>query len=81
VVVHFAAQRAAPYSMSSPQAKRYTVDNNVRATHNLLVALVATGGSPALVHLGSMGVYGYEWPAQRADSGGLPDRHGADAGR
>ena len=62
-IVHFAAQRAAPYSMSSPQAKRYTVDNNIRATHNLLVALAATGTGAALVHLGSMGVYGHEWPA------------------
>ena len=43
------------------RAKRYTVDNNVRATHNLLVALVATGSSAALVHLGTMGVYGYGW--------------------
>src|SRR5499425_736083 len=30
-VVHFAEQRAAPYSMRSPATKRYTVDNNVRA--------------------------------------------------
>ncbi|QUQ63544.1 NAD-dependent epimerase/dehydratase family protein [Kutzneria sp. CA-103260] len=60
-VVHFAEQRAAPYSMRSTGAKRYTVDNNVRATHNLLTALVATGGEPALVHLGTMGVYGYGW--------------------
>ena len=62
-IVHFAAQRAAPYSMSSEQAKRYTVDNNVRGTHNLLVALTETGIDAALVHLGTMGVYGYEWPA------------------
>ena len=37
-IVHFAEQRAAPYSMRSPDTKRYTVDNNIRATHNLLVA-------------------------------------------
>ena len=61
-IVHFAAQRAAPYSMSSEHAKRYTVDNNVRATHNLLVALVDADIEAALVHLGTMGVYGYEWP-------------------
>ena len=59
--MHFAEQRAAPYSMRSPQAKRYTVDNNVRATHNLLAALVETGLDAALVHLGTMGVYGYGW--------------------
>ena len=39
-VVHFAEQRAAPYSMKSSWHKRYTVNNNVNATHNLLAALV-----------------------------------------
>src|SRR5205823_10232034 len=60
-VVHFAEQRAAPYSMRSTQSKRYTVDNNVRATHNLLAAIVTTGIDAAIVHLGTMGVYGYGW--------------------
>jgi UDP-sulfoquinovose synthase len=60
-IVHFAEQRAAPYSMRTSATKRYTVDNNVRATHNLLTALVATGIDAALVHLGTMGVYGYGW--------------------
>src|SRR6516165_2162047 len=60
-IVHFAEQRAAPYSMRNTRAKRYTVDNNVRATHNLLTALVATGIDASLVHLGTMGVYGYGW--------------------
>jgi UDP-sulfoquinovose synthase len=59
-VVHFAEQRAAPYSMKSPWHKRYTVDNNVNATHNLLAALVeAELGDTHVVHLGTMGVYGY----------------------
>src|ERR1700756_2021446 len=60
-VVHFAEQRAAPDSMRSEKTKRYTVDNNVRATHNLLTALVDTGVGAAVVHLGTMGVYGYGW--------------------
>jgi UDP-sulfoquinovose synthase len=60
-IVHFAEQRAAPYSMRSEKTKRYTVDNNVRATHNLLTALVTTGIDTSLVHLGTMGVYGYGW--------------------
>jgi UDP-sulfoquinovose synthase len=60
-IVHFAEQRAAPYSMRTEKTKRYTVDNNVRATHNLLTALVATGTDSAIVHLGTMGVYGYGW--------------------
>jgi len=60
-IVHFGEQRAAPYSMRNTEAKRYTVDNNVRATHNVLVAIVSSGLDIALVHLGTMGVYGYGW--------------------
>ncbi len=60
-IVHFGEQRAAPYSMRSTIAKRYTVDNNVRGTHNVLAAIVSTGLDIALVHLGTMGVYGYGW--------------------
>jgi len=60
-IVHFAEQRSAPYSMRSTGSKRYTVDNNVTGTHNLLTALVAVGSEAALVHLGTMGVYGYGW--------------------
>ncbi|TCM83428.1 NAD-dependent epimerase/dehydratase family protein [Rhodovulum steppense] len=58
-VIHFAEQRAAPYSMISDRHKIYTVDNNINATHNLLVAMVETGIDAHLVHLGTMGVYGY----------------------
>jgi UDP-sulfoquinovose synthase len=58
-VVHLAEQRAAPYSMKSPRHKRHTVDNNVSGTHNLLCALVEVGLDAHLVHLGTMGVYGY----------------------
>ncbi len=60
-IVHFGEQRSAPYSMRSNAAKRYTVDNNVRGTHNVLAAIVASGLDIALVHLGTMGVYGYGW--------------------
>ena len=59
VVVHFAEQRAAPYSMKSAKHKRYTVDNNLNATHNLLCAIVESGLDIHVVHLGTMGVYGY----------------------
>jgi UDP-sulfoquinovose synthase len=58
-VVHFAEQRAAPYSMKSSTTKRYTVDNNVNGTHNLLAAIVESGQDIHIVHLGTMGVYGY----------------------
>lgn len=58
-IIHFAEQRAAPYSMKSDRHKVYTVNNNVGATHNLLTAMVETGIDAHLVHLGTMGVYGY----------------------
>jgi len=59
-IVHFAEQRSAPYSMKSSETKRYTVDNNVNATHNVLAAIVESGLDIHLVHLGTMGVYGYK---------------------
>ena len=58
-IIHFAEQRAAPYSMKSDRHKVYTVNNNVNATHNLLAALVESGIDAHVVHLGTMGVYGY----------------------
>jgi UDP-sulfoquinovose synthase len=58
-VVHFAEQRAAPYSMRSPKAKRYTIDNNLGGTHNLMCAVVESELDIHVVHLGTMGVYGY----------------------
>jgi UDP-sulfoquinovose synthase len=58
-IVHFAEQRAAPYSMKSSWHKRYTVSNNLNATNNVLAAIVETGVDTHLVHLGTMGVYGY----------------------
>jgi len=58
-VIHFAEQRAAPYSMKSSFTKRYTVDNNVNGTHNILAAIVESNLDIHVVHLGTMGVYGY----------------------
>jgi UDP-sulfoquinovose synthase len=60
-IVHFAEQRSAPYSMKNPSTKRYTVDNNINGTHNLLCALVESKIDAHVVHLGTMGVYGYGW--------------------
>lgn len=59
VIVHFAEQRAAPYSMISENERRYTVDNNITGTHNVLNAIVDHSPNTHLVHLGTMGVYGY----------------------
>ena len=58
-MVHFAEQRAAPYSMKNGATKRYTIENNMGATHNALCAIVESGLDIHLVHLGTMGVYGY----------------------
>jgi UDP-sulfoquinovose synthase len=58
-IVHFAEQRAAPYSMKSSWHKRYTVNNNLNATNDILAAIVESKKDVHLVHLGTMGVYGY----------------------
>jgi len=58
-IVHFAEQRAAPYSMKGVKEQRYTVRNNLCATHDVLCAMVAAGSNAHLIHLGTMGVYGY----------------------
>jgi UDP-sulfoquinovose synthase len=58
-VVHFAEQRSAPYSMLSTTHRNYTVRNNLMATQNLLEAIRQTGVPTHIVHLGSVGVYGY----------------------
>jgi UDP-sulfoquinovose synthase len=59
VIIHFAEQRAAPYSMKSSWHKRYTVNNNLNATNDVLAAIVESRHDAHLVHLGTMGVYGY----------------------
>ena len=59
-IVHFAEQRAAPYSMRDAARRAYTVDNNINGTHNVLSAIVELGLDTHFVHLGTMGVYGYE---------------------
>lgn len=58
-VIHFAEQRAAPYSMKSIQHKSYTVTANLSATNDLLAAISSLERKPHLIHLGTMGVYGY----------------------
>ncbi len=58
-IIHFAEQRAAPYSMKTAEHKRYTVNNNLGATHDVCAAIVESGQDIHLVHLGTMGVYGY----------------------
>lgn len=70
-IIHFAEQRAAPYSMKGAKGKRYTVDNNLNATHNVLCAIVDSGRDIHLVHLGTMGVYGYGTAGMKIPEGYL----------
>ena len=70
-IVHFAEQRAAPYSMKSAFHKRYTVNNNLNATHDLCAAIVESGVDTHLVHLGTMGVYGYGTAGMKIPEGYL----------
>ena len=70
-VVHFAEQRSAPYSMKSSAHKRYTVANNLNATNSLLAAIVEAGLDVHVVHLGTMGVYGYGTAGMKIPEGYL----------
>ena len=80
-IVHFAEQRAAPYSMKSSWHKRYTVDNNLNATNNVLAAIVESETPAHLVHLGTMGVYGYGTAGIKIPEGYLPVKIEAEDGR
>ena len=57
-VVHYAEQRAAPYSMIDRRHAVYTQQNNVVGNLNLLYAIAELNRDIHLVKLGTMGVYG-----------------------
>ncbi len=57
-VVHFAEQRAAPYSMIDRKHAVFTQVNNVVGTLNLLFALREFQPDCHLIKLGTMGEYG-----------------------
>lgn len=79
-IVHFAEQRAAPYSMKSAKHKRYTVDNNINGTNNLLCAIIESELDIHLVHLGTMGVYGYGTAGMKIPEGYLDVEVTTDSG-
>ncbi len=79
-VIHFAEQRAAPYSMKSAAHKRYTVNNNLNATNDVLAAIVESGQDIHLVHLGTMGVYGYGTAGMQIPEGYLKVKIDTPAG-
>jgi UDP-sulfoquinovose synthase len=57
-IVHYAEQRAAPYSMISQAHAVYTQTNNVIGTLNLMYAIADFDRDIHLVKLGTMGEYG-----------------------
>ncbi len=57
-VVHFAEQRAAPFSMIDREHAVYTQTNNVIGTLNILYAIKEFAPECHLVKLGTMGEYG-----------------------
>ena len=81
-IIHFAEQRAAPYSMKGSHGKRYTVNNNLNATNNLLAAIVESELDIHVVHLGTMGVYGYGTSGMKIPEGylkiNIPTENGDD---
>lgn len=70
-ICHFAEQRSAPYSMKSSWHKRATVEGNLSATNNVLAAIVESNLPIHLVHLGTMGVYGYGTAGMKIPEGYL----------
>jgi UDP-sulfoquinovose synthase len=57
-IVHYAEQRAAPYSMVDRKHAVYTQTNNVVGTLNVLYAIAEIDPEIHLVKLGTMGAYG-----------------------
>jgi UDP-sulfoquinovose synthase len=58
VIVHYAEQPSAPYSMQSRGAAVFTQENNVLGTLNLLFAMKGICPGAHLIKLGTMGEYG-----------------------
>jgi UDP-sulfoquinovose synthase len=72
-IIHFAEQRAAPYSMIDREHAVYTQHNNVIGTLNVLYAIQEIDPEIHLVKLGTMGEYGT--PNIDIEEGWLDVRH------
>jgi UDP-sulfoquinovose synthase len=59
VVIHFAEQRSAPFSMLSHEHRSRTLLGNLAGTLNILECIANATTPCHLIHIGSMGVYGY----------------------
>ena len=60
-IVHFAEQRSAPYSMIDLKSRNYTISNNLISNNNILYLIAKLNPKIHLIHLGTMGVYGYDF--------------------
>ncbi len=58
IVVHYAEQPSAPYSMLSQEAAAFTVRNNLLSTLNVMFAVREASPGCHIVKLGTMGEYG-----------------------
>ncbi len=58
VIVHYAEQPSAPYSMADRGAARLTFENNLGATFNVIWAVLEAAPDCHIVKLGTMGEYG-----------------------
>ena len=58
VVVHYAEQPSAPYSMISRNAAAFTIKNNLMTTLNIAYAVKEVNPACHIVKLGTMGEYG-----------------------
>lgn len=65
-IIHLAEQRSAPESMRD---RRYTVNNNIIGTHNLLDLTANTNTN--IVHIGTMGVFGYDGDDNKFNPGSI----------
>ena len=59
--MHFAEQRSAPYSMKDISSRNYTISNNLLTNNNVLYLIAKNNKKIHFIHLGTMGVYGYDF--------------------
>lgn len=58
VIIHYAEQPSAPYSMLRREAASLTLDNNLKVTSNLIFAVREFVPKAHIIKLGTMGEYG-----------------------
>jgi len=58
IVLHYAEQPSAPYSMRGYEEAHLTLKNNLEVTHNIIWAVLQYAPDSHLIKLGTMGEYG-----------------------